>query len=80
MSGKRREMNWDKKRGARIRTAREMNNLTQRQLADRVGCAQSNISLIEKGRVFSLSLALKIMEVLGIDEDYLRSENGYWQK
>ena len=76
MIKKRRELNWDKKRGARIRTARDMNNLTQKQLADLIGCVQSNVSLIEQGRSFNLSLAIKLIEVLGISNEDLHSENG----
>jgi len=68
---KRQKYTWDSERGERIRLARKRKGLTQKQLARSIGCSQSNISLIEKGRIFNLFLAIKLMQVLGVDEDYL---------
>lgn len=53
--------------GARIRTLREERELTQKQLADRVGITAAHISLIERGeRTASLGTLVCIAEVLDV--------------
>ncbi len=51
--------------GSKIKTLRTAENLTQKRLAQRLGCTPAYISLLENGRVDpSLSMLKKIMESL----------------
>lgn len=54
--------------GARIRHARQMEGLRIRDLAERVGCAESMISKIENGRVApSLAMLQRLVQALRRD-------------
>ena len=58
--------------GVRVREFREKRNLTQKNLANKVGCASSNISRIETGQILpSLPELLKISQVLSVEIGYL---------
>ena len=62
----------DMKIGERILEARNRRNLTQEELAERVGSVSSYISNIErKNKCPSLSLLRKIVKELDISYDYL---------
>lgn len=51
--------------GARLRQARELNGLSQRELARRAGVTNSNVSLIEQGQISpSVSLLARLLEAI----------------
>ncbi|HEX7838728.1 MAG TPA: helix-turn-helix transcriptional regulator [Kofleriaceae bacterium] len=65
--------------GVRIRTLREERELTQKQLADRVGISAAHISFIERGaKTASLEVLIGIAEVLdmSLSELFLDADNG----
>lgn len=68
----------DTSTGERIKMLREQRNMTQGELADRVGVHQSKISHCETGaRGISLELAAKIAAALGVTvDDLLPSAEG----
>jgi transcriptional regulator with XRE-family HTH domain len=54
--------------GARVRHARILAGIRMRELAERIGCAESSISKIESGHVVpSLPMLQRIVEALGRD-------------
>lgn len=55
----------EQRQGRIIRLAREMKDLTQRQLGDRVGLSQKAISNIERGQGTTSVLIFRIARVLG---------------
>lgn len=55
----------EQKQGKNIRLARESQNMTQKQLGDRVGLSQSAISRIEGGQGTTSVLIFQIARVLG---------------
>lgn len=55
----------EQKQGRIIRLAREMRDLTQKQLGDRVGLSQKAISNIERGQGTTSVLIFRIAKVLG---------------
>ena len=61
----------DKKRGLRLKLARERAMLSQQELADKLSCSQSQVSKIELGADFDLSLAKKISRILKISYEYI---------
>lgn len=60
----------------RMKQAREFAQLTQRQLADRVGVSQPVISQLERGDNLQSVHLLKIAEACGVDPAWLASGNG----
>ncbi len=63
---------------ARINELRKENNLTQKQLAEKVGCNQSMIARWEKGECEPTAGAiLKLAEVFGCSTDYLLGKLEY---
>lgn len=62
----------------RINELRKENNLTQKQLAEKVGCNQSMIARWEKGDCEPTAGAiLKLAEVFGCSTDYLLGKLEY---
>ena len=62
----------------RINELRKENNLTQKQLAEKVGCNQSMIARWEKGECEPTAGAiLKLAEVFGCTTDYLLGKLEY---
>lgn len=64
----------DKIRGLRVKECRKKRGLTQKQLADRIGCSKQTISNIEtasKSRGLTLYYATKISHALDANADYL---------
>lgn len=65
------EHRFRKRLGALIRKAREAEELSQRELAEQLGCSQSRIAHYETGRgaprVFDLAQILKAVSVESID-------------
>lgn len=58
--------------GARLRALRKQKDLTQQQLAERVGMKNSVISFYEVGeRVPSPRVIVRLAAVLGVSTDYL---------
>jgi transcriptional regulator with XRE-family HTH domain len=54
--------------GARVKHARIIKGIRMRELADRIGCAESSISKIENGHIIpSLPMLQRIVEALGRD-------------
>ncbi|MCA3261790.1 MAG: cupin domain-containing protein [Telmatospirillum sp.] len=54
--------------GARVRHARILAGIRMRELAEKIGCAESSISKIESGRVVpSVPMLQRIVEALGRD-------------
>lgn len=62
----------------RLRKARKNKNLTQEQLAEKVGVTQAAIQSLESGRVKSTPHILKISRILEVSPDWL--ENGIGQE
>jgi transcriptional regulator with XRE-family HTH domain len=55
-----------KKYGEKIKTARERIGLSQYELAERVGCTDAYVSMIENGRrTPSIEMILQFAQVLG---------------
>lgn len=51
-----------------LRQYRESHDLSQQELADRLGCSRQMVSHLERGdRDFTLDMALKIEKELGIN-------------
>ncbi|WP_423237082.1 helix-turn-helix domain-containing protein [Clostridium peptidivorans] len=58
--------------GYKIKTLRIKNQLTQKQLADKLGLAQSTIGMIESGkRDVSFEILIKIADLFNVSTDYL---------
>ncbi|MBQ8227726.1 MAG: helix-turn-helix transcriptional regulator [Clostridia bacterium] len=62
--------------GAKLKLLRKGQNLTQQQLADRVGVAKSVVSYYESGdRYPSYDVMIKIAHIFHTTTDYLLDEN-----
>ena len=62
---------------ARLRLARQMRGMTLQVMADAVGCSESLLSKIEKGRALpSLSTLYKIVRVLDVTMGWLFDDLG----
>lgn len=58
--------------GQRIRKYRKANNLSQEQLADKVGISSTHMSHVETGNTkLSLSVFVKIADILSVQTDAL---------
>lgn len=63
--------------GERIASERRKQRISQAELADKVGCTRTQISLIESGKSGTSSNTLqKIAETLGLNPDWLRTGQG----
>lgn len=60
-------------RADRIRELRERQDMSQRDLAERIGRHQVDVSRIESGRLQSITIETleKLANVLGVSTDYL---------
>lgn len=56
--------------GASIKEARKSQNLTQKQLGERVGVQTAQISKIESGRNLTISTIVKVLKALGLTADF----------
>ena len=59
----------------RIKRARKNANLTQKQIADKLGIFQSNYSTYEKDRVPSKERLKQIAQICGVPMDYFKGGN-----
>jgi len=58
--------------GSRIREARQRQDITQAQLADKINISISHLSAIESGRSnFGVDILMRMTEALGISADWL---------
>ena len=58
--------------GSRIREARQRQNITQAQLADKTNISISHLSAIESGRSnFGVDILMRMTEALGVSADWL---------
>jgi len=56
----------------RLKQLRELNNMSQREAAEAIGCTQGNYSRYENGeREPSTELLIKMAEAFGVSVDYL---------
>ena len=60
--------------GVRIREERMKLNLTQEQLAEKVGVSKNFMSLIENGSNMSLETVINLANVFGVTVDHLLSD------
>ena len=60
-------------RADRVRELREQQGISQRELAERIGRHQVDISRIESGRLQAITIETleKLADVLGVSADYL---------
>lgn len=66
--------------GRRIRNLRTEHNMTQRELAKRLGLVSSAISNYEKGtREISIEIIIKISDLFEVDTSYLLGVNNVMQ-
>ncbi len=56
--------------GARIKEARKMQNITQRELGERVGVQTAQISKIENGRNLTISTIVRVLNALGLTASF----------
>lgn len=56
--------------GARIREARKMRNITQRELGERIGVQTAQISKIENGRNLTISTIVRVLNALGLTASF----------
>lgn len=56
--------------GASIKEARKAQNLTQRELGERVGVQTAQISKIESGRNLTISTIVRVLKALGLSADF----------
>lgn len=61
--------------GRRIRDARKKKNISQQEVAWRVGVKDATISHIESGNKFRFATLVKIANVLGVTLDELMCDN-----
>lgn len=58
--------------GKRIKEERQLNKLTQQELAEQIGVTQDSISLWEKGkRIPDTQYIISLCKILNISSDYL---------
>ena len=55
--------------GAAIKEARKAQNLTQKELGERVGVQSAQISKIESGRNLTVSTIVRVLSALGLKAD-----------
>lgn len=64
--------------GNRIRSAREMNRLTQKELADKLGLGRSTIAVYEQDATYPTALGLiKLCKVLDVWPEYILGLSNY---
>ena len=56
--------------GARIREARRIQNITQKELGERVGVQTAQISKIERGKNLTVSTIVKVLKALGLTASF----------
>lgn len=56
--------------GRHIREARKSQNLTQKQLGERLGVQTAQISKIENGRNITISTIIRVLHALGLSADF----------
>ena len=56
--------------GASIKEARKLQNLTQRELGEKVGVQTAQISKIESGRNLTISTIVRILNALGLTANF----------
>lgn len=56
--------------GQHIRDARKLQNLTQKQLGERLGVQTAQISKIENGRNITLTTIIRVLNALGLTADF----------
>ncbi|HAY3898143.1 TPA: helix-turn-helix transcriptional regulator [Escherichia coli] len=61
--------------GDKIKKLREDKRMTQQELADSIGIAQSTIGMIEKGRTCGRKTLVKLADFFGVTVDYLLSDD-----
>lgn len=56
--------------GASIKEARKAQNLTQKELGEKIGIKSAQISKIENGRNITISTIIKVLKALGLTADF----------
>ncbi len=56
--------------GASIKEARKSQNLTQRELGEKIGVQTAQISKIESGRNLTISTIVRVLNALGLTADF----------
>ena len=56
--------------GSKIKEARKLQNITQRELGERVGVQTAQISKIENGRNITISTIVKVLKALGLTASF----------
>ena len=56
--------------GATIKEARKAQNLTQKQLGERLGVQSAQISKIENGRNVTMTTIIRVLHALGLTADF----------
>lgn len=56
--------------GASIREARKAQNLTQKELGEKVGVQTAQISKIESGRNLTIATIVRVLNALGLTADF----------
>lgn len=56
--------------GASIKKARKLQNLTQRELGEKVGVQTAQISKVESGKNLTISTIVRILNALGLTADF----------
>lgn len=56
--------------GQHIREARKSQNLTQKQLGERIGVQTAQISKIENGRNITITTIVRVLNALGLSADF----------
>ena len=56
--------------GQHIREARKLQNLTQKELGERVGVQTAQISKIEHGRNLTIATIVRVLNALGLSADF----------
>ena len=57
--------------GARIREARKLQNITQKELGERIGVQTAQISKIENGRNLTISTIVRVLKALGLSASFV---------
>lgn len=56
--------------GSRIREARKLQNITQKELGERIGVQTAQISKIENGRNLTISTIVRVLKALGLSASF----------
>ena len=56
--------------GSRIREARKLLNITQKELGERIGVQTAQISKIENGRNLTISTIVRVLKALGLSASF----------